>query len=121
MIQRGLKNVTAGTEPMEIKKGIEKAADKVVSALRELSQDVSTKEEIADVGTISAQDEEIGELIAEVMDEVGKDGVITVEESKAFGMEKSLLRGCSLTKVTLLLTWSLMRREWKLSLMIPTL
>lgn len=93
MIQRGLKNVTAGTEPIEIKKGIEKATDKVVSALRELSQDVSTKEEIADVGTISAQDEEIGELIAEVMDEVGKDGVITVEESKAFGLEKELVEG----------------------------
>lgn len=93
MIQRGLKNVTAGTEPMEIKKGIEKATSEVVEALRELSQDVSTKEEIADVGTISAQDEEIGELIAEVMDEVGKDGVITVEESKAFGLEKELVEG----------------------------
>lgn len=93
MVQRGLKNVAAGANPQEIRRGIEKATQKVVAALRELSHDISTKEEIADVATISAQDEEVGGLIAEVMDEVGKEGVITVEESKTFGLSKELVEG----------------------------
>lgn len=93
MVQRGLKNVTAGANPQEIRYGIEKAANKVIAALKELSNDVSKKDEIADVATISAQDEEIGKLISDVMDKVGKNGVITVEESKTFGLEKEMVEG----------------------------
>jgi len=81
--REGLKQVTAGHNPMEIKRGIEQAVDAVVDALRGLSRDVKDRKEIAQVGTISAnQDAMIGELLAEAMEKVGKDGVITVEESK---------------------------------------
>ncbi|MCF7902152.1 MAG: chaperonin GroEL [Candidatus Marinimicrobia bacterium] len=83
IITQGLKNVTAGANPMEIKRGIDAAVQKVVESLRKISRDVSSSEEIAQVGTISANnDRTIGDLIAEAMDKVGKDGVITVEESK---------------------------------------
>lgn len=83
IITQGLKNVTAGANPMEIKRGIDAAVEKVVESLRKISRDVSSSEEIAQVGTISANnDRTIGDLIAEAMDKVGKDGVITVEESK---------------------------------------
>ena len=80
--REGLKNVTAGANPMEIKRGIDKAVEAVVAALKKLSKPVKGKE-IAQVGTISANnDAEIGKIIAEAMDKVGKDGVITVEEAK---------------------------------------
>ncbi len=85
----GLKNVTAGTNPMGIKRGIDKAVEKVVAELKSLSMDTKGKKEIAQVGTISANnDEEIGALIADAMEKVGKDGVITVEEAK--GLETTL-------------------------------
>nr|BCW99976.1 MAG: 60 kDa chaperonin [Bacteroidota bacterium] len=86
---QGLKNVTAGANPMELKRGIEKAVAKVVEGLRELSREIESKEEIAQVAAISANnDEEIGRLIADAMEKVGKDGVITVEEAK--GIETTL-------------------------------
>lgn len=93
IITEGLKNVTAGANPMEIKKGIEKATEYVVSELGKTSKKISTKEEIAQVASISAADAEIGGLIADVMDEVGKDGVITVEEGQTLGMEKEVVEG----------------------------
>jgi len=93
IIEEGLKNVTAGANPLALKRGLEKASKKVVQALKELSQPVSKKEEMAQVATISAEDQELGTLIAEVMEEVGKDGVVTVEESKTFGIEKEIVKG----------------------------
>ncbi|MDO8507064.1 MAG: chaperonin GroEL [bacterium] len=93
IITEGLKNVTAGANPMEIKKGIEKASAHVVSEIEKTSKKISTKEEIAQVASISAADTEIGSLIADVMDTVGKDGVITVEEAQTLGMEKEVVEG----------------------------
>ncbi len=89
----GLKNVVAGANPLALRKGIIKAKDAVVQALKEMSKSISTKEEKAQVAKISAQDEEMGNLIAEVMEEVGKDGVITTEESKTFGLSKEIVKG----------------------------
>src|SRR3990170_3467960 len=80
----GIKHVVAGSNPMDIKRGIEKGVDKIVEELKKISKTVQDKKEIAQVGTISANnDPSIGELIAEAMDKVGKDGVITVEEAKS--------------------------------------
>jgi chaperonin GroEL len=93
IVNEGLKNVAAGANPMLLKRGIESATDAVVKQLLKMSQDISTKEEIGSVASISAQDTEIGELIAEVMDKVGKDGVITVEESKGLEFETEYVEG----------------------------
>ena len=89
----GLKNVAAGANPLALRKGIIMGKDAVVQALKEMSKSISTKEEKAQVAKISAQDEEMGNLIAEVMEEVGKDGVITTEESKTFGLSKEIVKG----------------------------
>jgi len=89
----GLKMVAAGANPMLIKHGIEKATEAAVEAIRKQSQKIDTKEEIAQVAANSAADEEIGDLIAEVMDKVGKDGVITVEESKSLQFETEYVEG----------------------------
>lgn len=93
MVTNGLKNLAAGSNPMLLKRGIEAAAKAVSEALTKQAIDVTTKEEIASVAAISAQDTEIGDLIAEVMDKVGKDGVITVEESKALEFETEYVEG----------------------------
>jgi chaperonin GroEL len=93
IVTEGLKNVAAGANPMLIKNGIAKASDAVVKALRDMAEEIDTKEEIANVAAISANDKEIGELIAEVMEKVGKDGVITVEESKALAFETEYVEG----------------------------
>mgnify|MGYP001591923137 CR=1 FL=1 len=89
----GLKNVAAGANPLALRKGIIKAKDMIVEQLKAMSKKISTKEEVSQVATISAQDKEMGDLIAEVMEEVGKDGVITVEESKTFGLSKEIVKG----------------------------
>jgi chaperonin GroEL len=93
MVTEGLKNVAAGANPMLIKNGIAKASEAVVQALRDMAEDIDTKEEIANVAAISANDMEIGQLIAEVMEKVGKDGVITVEESKGLAFETEYVEG----------------------------
>ncbi len=93
MVTNGLKNLAAGSNPMLLKRGIEAAAKAVSEAITKQAIDVTTKEEIASVASISAQDTEIGDLIAEVMDKVGKDGVITVEESKALEFETEYVEG----------------------------
>jgi len=93
IVTEGLKNVAAGANPMLLKHGIEKATQAVVAAIKEQAIDLETKEEIANVASISAHDREIGELIAEVMDKVGKDGVITVEESKGLEFETEYVEG----------------------------
>lgn len=92
--REGLKNVTAGANPMAMKRGIEKAVNKVVDELKKISRDVKDKKEIAQVATIAANnDSSIGELIAEAMDKVGKDGVITVEESKTMTTNLEVVEG----------------------------
>ncbi len=93
MVAEGLKNVTAGANPLAIRRGIEKGVVKVVEALKKMAKPVTTKDEMAQVATISAESREMGELISEAMEEVGKDGVITVEESKGFGLSKEVVRG----------------------------
>jgi chaperonin GroEL len=93
LVTEGLKNVAAGANPMLLKRGIEKATAAVAEAIRDMAIEINTKEEIASVASISAQDREIGELIAEVMDKVGKDGVITVEESKGLAFETEYVEG----------------------------
>ena len=93
IVTEGLKNLAAGSNPMLLKRGIESGTDAVVEALRKMAQKIETKEEIASVATISAADAEIGNLIADVMDKVGKDGVITVEESKSLQFETEYVEG----------------------------
>ena len=90
----GMKNVVAGANPMEIKRGIDKAVENVVASLKEISKEVSTNKEIEQVGTISANnDSEIGQIIAEAMDKVGKDGVITIEENKSMETVLDVVEG----------------------------
>ena len=98
MITAGLKNVVAGANPLSIKRGIDKTVKVVVKELLGVAQKVETHDEIANVGTISAGDKEIGKLIADIFDEVGKDGVITVEESKTLGLTKEVVKGLQFDK-----------------------
>jgi chaperonin GroEL len=93
IVTEGLKNLAAGANPMRLKLGISRGVETVVAALRKMSQKIDTKEEIASVATNSAADPEIGKLIADVMDKVGKDGVITVEESKSMQFETEYVEG----------------------------
>ncbi len=93
IIREGLKNVTAGSNPIPLRKGINKAVDLAVEELQKISKKISTKEEISQVGAISAGDEEVGQLIAEAMEIVGKDGVITIEESKSMVTELEAVEG----------------------------
>ncbi|HEV8597470.1 MAG TPA: TCP-1/cpn60 chaperonin family protein, partial [Candidatus Dormibacteraeota bacterium] len=93
MVSDGLRVVTAGANPMQIKRGIEKAVDAVVDEIKRVARPVETREQIAAVASISAADPEVGEIIAEVMDKVGKDGVITVEEGQSLGLEKEYTEG----------------------------
>ncbi len=93
IIVEGLKNVTAGANPLALRRGLEKASAHVMEFLSSLAKPVSTKEEMMQIATISAEDAEIGTLIAEIMEEVGKDGVITVEESQTFGIQKEIVKG----------------------------
>jgi len=93
LIAEGLKNVTAGANPLAIKRGIDKGVKAVIEELKKMASQISKPEEIAQVATISAESTEIGNLIAEVIQEVGKDGVVTVEESKTFGLQKEIVKG----------------------------
>ncbi len=98
LVREGLRNVAAGANPMSLKRGIEKATDAVVKELLNMAKDVETKEQIAATASISAADTQIGEMIAEAMDKVGKEGVITVEESNTFGLELELTEGMRFDK-----------------------
>lgn len=98
LVREGLRNVAAGADPLSLKRGIEKAVDAVTSVLLENSKDVETKEQIAATAGISAGDPAIGELIAEAIDKVGKEGVVTVEESNTFGLELELTEGMRFDK-----------------------
>ena len=98
LVREGLRNVAAGTNPMALKRGIDKAVAAVSAELLNMAKDVETKEEIASTASISAADPQIGEMIAEAMDKVGKEGVITVEESNTFGLELELTEGMRFDK-----------------------
>jgi chaperonin GroEL len=99
LVKEGLRNVAAGANPMALKRGIEKAVEAVSTQLGSMAQDVTTKEQIASTASISAGgDAEVGEMIAEAMDKVGKEGVITVEESNTFGLELELTEGMRFDK-----------------------
>jgi chaperonin GroEL len=98
MVREGLRNVAAGANPMSLKRGIEAAVETAVESLKGISKDVETKEQIAQVASISAADTEIGDMISEAIDKVGKDGVITVEESQTFGMDLEMVEGMRFDK-----------------------
>src|SRR5438105_6780074 len=98
MVREGLRNVAAGANPMSLKRGIEQAVDEAVAAIKSIAVDVESKEQISQVAAISAADPEIGDMISEAIDKVGKDGVITVEESQTFGMEMDLVEGMRFDK-----------------------
>ncbi|MEJ7562646.1 MAG: chaperonin GroEL, partial [Ilumatobacteraceae bacterium] len=98
MVREGLRNVAAGANPMALKKGIERAVELISEQLGSIAKDVETKEQIASTASISAADVQVGEIIAEAMDKVGKEGVITVEESNTFGLELELTEGMRFDK-----------------------
>ncbi|HEX6020505.1 MAG TPA: chaperonin GroEL [Solirubrobacter sp.] len=98
IVRQGLKNVAAGANPLGLKRGIELAVDQVVEHIREQSKEISGKEQIARVATISAGDEEIGDVIADAIDKVGKDGVVNVEEGQTFGMDLEFTEGMQFDK-----------------------
>src|SRR5881392_1381325 len=98
IVRQGLKNVAAGANPLGLKRGIEKAVDKVVENIQSQSKEVSGKDQIARVATISAGDEEIGDVIADAIEKVGKDGVVNVEEGQTFGMDLEFTEGMQFDK-----------------------
>jgi len=98
MVREGLRNVAAGSNPMSLKRGIEKAVEVISDELLKMAKPVETREQIAATASISAADTTIGSMIAEAMDKVGKEGVITVEESNTFGLELELTEGMRFDK-----------------------
>src|SRR6201982_3539167 len=98
IVRQGLKNVAAGANPLALKRGIEKAVDSVVDEIKKQSKEISGKDQIARVATISAGDEEIGDVIADAIEKVGKDGVVNVEEGKTFGMDLEFTEGMQFDK-----------------------
>ncbi|MDA8261576.1 MAG: chaperonin GroEL, partial [Actinomycetota bacterium] len=98
MVREGLRNVAAGANPMSLKRGIEEAVEAAVASLKSFARETDSKDQIAQVASISAADTEIGGLISDAIDRVGKDGVITVEESQTFGMEMDLVEGMRFDK-----------------------
>ena len=98
MVHRGMRNVAAGANPMALKRGIEKAVTAAVDAIKDQAKDVGSREDISNVASISAADPAIGEVLAEALDKVGKDGVVTVEESNTFGMELEFVEGMQFDK-----------------------
>src|SRR5213078_2515337 len=98
LVHEGLRNVAAGANPMDLKRGIEQAVSAVVASIKKQAKDVDDKSEIAQVATISAGDPAIGAVIADAIDKVGKDGVVTVEESNTFGMDLDFVEGMQFDK-----------------------
>ena len=98
IVRQGLKNVAAGANPLALKKGIERAVDQVVKNIEAQSKEISGKDQIARVATISAGDDEIGDVIADAIDKVGKDGVVNVEEGQTFGMDLEFTEGMQFDK-----------------------
>ena len=121
MVREGLRSVAAGTNPISLKRGIDAAAEAVSERLLKIAREVTERSDIAHVATISAQDREIGDLIAEAFDKVGKDGVITVEEScRPWVSSWSSPRACSSTRATSRRTSSPTRTGWRRCSRTPT-
>ena len=112
MIKEGMKNLEAGANPIILRRGMKKATDTAVEAIASMSQKVSGKDQIAKVAAISAGDEEVGNLVADAMEKVSNDGVITIEESKTMQTELDLVE-CSLTVDTFPHTWQPIWIKWK--------
>jgi len=98
MIEEGIKNVAAGTDPQALRSGIEKAVRVAVKGLQQIKKDVAGKTEVSQVATIASLDPQVGQMIADIMEEVGKDGVVTVEEGQTFGLEKEVVQGMRFDK-----------------------
>jgi chaperonin GroEL len=98
MVHHGMRNVAAGANPMALKRGVEKGVVAVVAAIKDQAKDIESRDEIAQIAAISAGDAQIGEVLAEALDKVGKDGVVTVEESNTFGMELEFVEGMQFDK-----------------------
>ncbi|MAF14096.1 MAG: chaperonin GroEL [Parcubacteria group bacterium] len=98
MIEEGLKNVAAGTDPVALKSGIQKTVRVAVAGLKKITKQVADQKEVAQVATISSLDPQVGQMIADIMEEVGKDGVVTVEEGQTFGLEKEVVKGMRFDK-----------------------
>ncbi|MGH7732289.1 MAG: TCP-1/cpn60 chaperonin family protein, partial [Gemmatimonadales bacterium] len=98
LIHEGLRNVAAGANPMSLKRGIDRAVEAVVESIRDQAKEIDSKNEIAQVASISAADASIGEVLAEAIDKVGKDGTVTVEESNTFGLELEFTEGMQFDK-----------------------
>ncbi|HLC89925.1 MAG TPA: chaperonin GroEL [Patescibacteria group bacterium] len=98
IIEEGLKNVAAGTDPISLKTGIQKTVNVVIAGLKRITKPIKDKKEVAQVATISSLDPQVGQMIADIMDEVGKDGVVTVEESQTFGLQKEVVQGMRFDK-----------------------
>jgi len=98
IVREGLRNVAAGANPMAIKRGIEAAVDEAVEAIKKASKEISGKEDIARVATISARDRAVGDVIADAIEKVGKDGVVNVEESNTFGLDLEFTAGMQFDK-----------------------
>lgn len=120
IVREGLKNVAAGANPLALKRGIEKAVEAAVEKIKALAIPVEDRKAIEEVATISANDPEVGKLIADAMEKVGKEGIITVEESKSLGPSSSSLRGTSLTRGTSPPTSSPTPRRWRRSSRTPS-
>src|SRR3989338_7602673 len=98
MIEEGLKNVAAGTDPIALRSGIQKTVKAAIEGLKKITKPVADKKEVAQVATISSLDPQVGQMIADIMEEVGKDGVVTVEEGQTFGLEKEVVKGMRFDK-----------------------
>lgn len=120
IVAEGLRNVTAGADALGIRRGIEMATEAVVDAIKASAQEVTTEDQVANVGTISAGDEVIGKKIAEAMEAVGKDGAISVEESQTFASTSISCKVCSMIAVTFHLTWQPIPSAWKQCSQIPS-
>ena len=118
MINEGMKNLAAGANPIVLRKGMKKATDVAVEAIAKMSEPIKGKEQIARVAAISASDDEVGSLVADAMEKVTNEGVITIEESKTMKTELDLVEGCSLTEVMFLHICVQIWRRWKQILMI---
>jgi len=98
IIEEGLKNVAAGTDPISLRSGMQKTVNVVIEGLKKITKPVKDKKEVAQVATISSLDPQVGQMIADIMEEVGKDGVVTVEESQTFGLQKEVVKGMRFDK-----------------------
>ena len=120
MVRQGMKNVAAGANPMALKRGIEKAVTAAVEAIQKQARDIEGKDDVSHVAAISAADPEIGDIIAEALDKVGKDGVVTVEESQTFGMELEFVEGMQFDKGYISPYFVTDPTGWRRSSTIPT-